>query len=192
MSEDKCEQHVIPDARSDWKHASKEANTEWFQWFVGFTDGEGCFTIVPSRYTFVTHFRIGLRDDDLPLLLEIQETLQFGTVCKHNAGHPSSNPAAAFQVQSHSDCMQLVELFDQFPLKSKKSRDYRTWREAVFELEHGSAQRNNVKLRFLYEKIKLERRYEQLSEIEEYEPEGYQLEFWKSQESDEATIYNMI
>jgi len=158
---------------------------DWFKWFVGFVDGEGCFYIAQQRYGIsCTRLAIGLRNDDLPILLEIQAQLQMGTIhCRGSRSPndfihaPNANPVAEWSVSKISDCQKLFVLFDKFPLQTKKGRDYIVWREATLELQMPPGQRNQAKLRYLYNKLKLVRQYNPPT-IVEFEPTGYQLRFW--------------
>lgn len=176
-----------------WKEECKlTVDQDWFKWFTGFVDGEGCFYIAQrNRVVSCTRLAIGLRNDDLPILLEIQTQLQMGTIhCRGSRSPndffhaPNANPLAEWSVSKISDCQKLIALFDQFPLKTKKKRDYAVWREATLELQKPHRQRNQAKLNYLYNKLKLVRQYNHPT-IEEFEPVGLQLEFWMEEEQGE-------
>ena len=57
-------------------------NSYW--WFVGFSDGEGCFKIIAKKdkqgnlRSFEFVFVIGLHKDDLDVLTKLQSTLSLG------------------------------------------------------------------------------------------------------------------
>ena len=61
-------------------------NNDFFEWFVGFTDGEGSFQIGVDtrnnypRFNFSAPHTIGLHIDDKPVLELIQNNLNCGTV----------------------------------------------------------------------------------------------------------------
>lgn len=102
-------------------------------WLAGFVDGEGCFTTdVSRRYRASrTHaaMRLELRVDDLPILEEVQRRTGLGniTILKPRKGYEG----AVWRVERKSDCLALVALFDRYPLRAKKARDYAIWREFV-------------------------------------------------------------
>lgn len=104
-------------------------------WFAGLTDGEGCFLIDNNLQC---KFRIALRDDDSDILRLIVKELGFGyykqaqRAAYYSGGH-WHKPTAAYCVTNNKDCLKLVKLFDEYPLLSKKSRDFMIWREAVIE-----------------------------------------------------------
>jgi len=105
-------------------------------WLAGFVDGEGCFSLSAGSngksdlLFYKCVFSIALRDDDKRILEQIQETTGLGKVYFF-AARGTSQPKATWAVSSKSDCLKLVELFDRYPLRAKKSRDYAIWREAV-------------------------------------------------------------
>ena len=63
----------------------KEITDYWAGWFVGLTDGEGCFEIHKNARSnpcthFQCRFQINLRDDDKAILNEIRDTLDIGKI----------------------------------------------------------------------------------------------------------------
>ena len=164
-----------------------KTDASWASWFAGFIDGEGCFVFRIEKYKwyYQIFLQVELRDDDLPLLFEIQEQLQMGTICRKSpkerqlARCPGEKPTASWKVCRQDDCLRLTELLDAHPLRSKKKHDYDIWREVVLELQKDPKGRDKAKLRYWEDKLKLVRQYEQ-QEIEDFEPDGIQLEFWTS------------
>ena len=64
---------------------------EFYQWFVGFSDAESNFSIVPQYETggnkinrFNFRFTIGLHKDDKDVLLNIHNLLNIGNVVEYN------------------------------------------------------------------------------------------------------------
>lgn len=157
-------------------------------WFSGFVAGEGCFIIhtkVDCRQ-FRTKLQIGLRDDDLDILIEIQERLQMGKIRRYAYQHKrvNANPGATWTVVKQADCQKLVEIFQKYPLRAKKQKDFEIWREAVAENTKSIKQRNLGKLRYLHDKLKLVRQYEPVEELV-YKPEGIQLALPEREEEED-------
>jgi hypothetical protein len=101
-------------------------------WFSGLTDGEGCFTLNGTAVHVHPGFHIGLRGDDGGLIEEIYTQLGFGCVYHEKHDRPDGKRRQSrWAARTKSDCAALVEIFDRYPLRSKKARDYMIWREAV-------------------------------------------------------------
>jgi hypothetical protein len=107
-------------------------------WFAGLADGEGCFSAsakVRPKYLPQPQFTIVSRDDDRGMQEYIRDQLGFGNVFQHKSfvqrdGY-TCNPQVAFMVWSREDTGKLVELFRQYPLRSKKARDFEIWAKIV-------------------------------------------------------------
>lgn len=108
-------------------------------WLVtGLCDGEACFTIAihrkPHTVTYSAQFGLGLRADDREVIFKLRD--YFGVGHCHYSVHISSrpnglnSPAWLFRICGRY-CQRLVAHFDQYPLASKKKRDYEIWREFV-------------------------------------------------------------
>lgn len=46
-------------------------------------------------------------------------------------GRNGNHPIAQWRASSLAHCQRLVRIFDRYPLRAKKARDYEIWREAV-------------------------------------------------------------
>ena len=157
-------------------------NPAFANWFVGFVDGEGCFLYQEGQYKAC--LQIQLRDDDLPVLLEIQQHLQMGNIChlypteNMLKNTPGAQPVSRLAIYRKADCWALVLLFDEYPLRTKKAHDYTVWREIVLEIQKKPSMRDHPKLAYLADKLKLVRQYSQPAELQEYKLAGSQLELW--------------
>lgn len=100
-------------------------------WLAGFVDGEGCFFIwLHGTDNQACILSVALRSDDRPILEEIQRRLGIGGIHdSHKRGN--INPTSQWVVAKQSEVAQLVRLFDRYPLRAKKARDFMIWREAV-------------------------------------------------------------
>lgn len=105
---------------------------EWCSWFAGLVDGEGCFTLKKNRGRWMLpELRILMRADDKPMMEEIRTTLGFGYVYGSRVRPDGKNSMCSFRVSHRRDLLALVRLFDVYPLRSRKRRDYEIWRVAV-------------------------------------------------------------
>ena len=105
-------------------------------WLAGFADGEGSFGISQPRKSYICKFHISLRLDDADILHECQHRLELGNVGlvkREKLRSPNEKPCARWEVGGKIPCLRLVQIFDEFPLRAKKRRDFEIWREAVIE-----------------------------------------------------------
>jgi hypothetical protein len=110
-------------------------------WLSGFTDGEGCFFlgVNPNGVPYAA-FKIGLRNDDLAILLLIQSFLKCGRVSsdkmKKSGNNKKEHPGAVFAVASSEQLASaIIPQFEQYPLFAKKKRDFVIWKEGILLLE---------------------------------------------------------
>ena len=113
------------------------------EWFVGFTDGEGCFHIFRrSSGPHLPIFKIKLRWDDQPILERINRDLLGGlaTINTHtnvnsrngkNKHRTNSQDSVQLQCSSRPALAKVRDIFDKYPLMSKKARDFQVWRAAL-------------------------------------------------------------
>jgi hypothetical protein len=129
-------------------------------WFAGFVDGEGCFMI--DRFNNACWFQLWLRDDDVAIVEEIRDRLGFGRIHRSAAKTAGSNskPRIAWYVSRQADTQRLVEVFDQFPLRAKKARDFEIWKEAVSVKRWRSGSAKDRRLAELRERLNAGRVYE--------------------------------
>lgn len=117
-----------------------EVPDDFGHWLAGFIDGEGCFQIVRNGTGFAMRFAITLRDDDRPLLTEIQTRTGLGKIYARrvtNANVSGANPTVIWNVARKADILRLVTLLDRYPLRGKKMLDFIIWREAVLYRKDG-------------------------------------------------------
>lgn len=141
--------------------------TAFGHWLSGFVDGEGCFSLVLNhqkrprgREYFVPQgiFAIGLRADDGATLRSIQSYWGCGAIGLYgrgNAEKPNWMPQYIYRISTVRDLHGIVlPHFENYPLRSKKARDFRTWSEAVqllFSVSQRPMERNhkgNVKAKW--------------------------------------------
>jgi hypothetical protein len=102
------------------------------QWFVGFSEGEGCFKIKPKYRTdkskvhsFSFEFEIHLHIDDKNLLYRIRDSLGVGAVYLRETRNSCS-----FIVGSEKGIRILLAIFDKYKLNGIKYLDYLDFKKA--------------------------------------------------------------
>lgn len=108
-----------------------ESLSEFYQWFVGFSDAEGSFWILPvlnlsngiKKITFV--FSIELHKDDLRVLEYIQGMLKIGNI-------RLTGDKCVFTVTNMEGTSLLISIFDKYNLNSTKYLDYVDYKTAFY------------------------------------------------------------
>jgi hypothetical protein len=120
---------VLPVREQRWQNL----HPAFGHWLAGFIAGEGNFRIHCSKsgHYYSAAFAIKLRDDDSEILEEIWRRVGLGTIYRQVRRSGNSKPACVWVVQSRADCQELVEVLDNYPLRSRKAADYAIWRNAV-------------------------------------------------------------
>ena len=118
--------HTVDLVLSDKKSKKDLTDAEFYEWFRGFTDGEGCFMISPRGRNFAFSFIIYLHKDDTKLLEYIQNRLSIGKV---NRG----NHFTSFYVFSQKEITVIISIFNKYPLNTSKNLNFLNWKEG-FEL----------------------------------------------------------
>lgn len=90
---------------------------QFHEWFRGLVDGEGSFSIVPTKNIFYFKFTIYMHKDDAPVLEAIAFRLKVGYV---NIGEHF----ASYSVTSKQDLIKIFSIFDKFPLNTSKNLNY--------------------------------------------------------------------
>jgi hypothetical protein len=109
-----------------------EIDSKFLEWFVGFTDAEGCFVINPflkknqlSISSFVFMFKITLHKDDEKVLRIIKDRLRIGGVRRYK-------DECIFTITKQKEISILISIFDKFNLNTSKYLDYLDFKEAYF------------------------------------------------------------
>lgn len=108
-----------------------ESLFDFNQWFVGFSDAEGSFWILPvlnssngiKKITFV--FSIELHKDDLRVLEYIQGKLKIGNI-------RLTGDKCVFTVTNMEGTSVLISIFDKYNLNSTKYLDYVDYKTAFY------------------------------------------------------------
>ena len=107
----------------------KDSLSQFYQWFVGFSDAEASFWLQPvlnsnntiKKVTWV--FSIELHKDDLRVLEFIKDKLEIGNIRLYKN-------KCIFSVTSAEGTSQLINIFDKYNLNSTKYLDFFKYKEA--------------------------------------------------------------
>jgi hypothetical protein len=125
-------------------------------WFAGLVDGEGSFQIKHQKSHWWCELSISLREDDKEMLLNIQKELGCGHLYFHNEINSTNGQHNRFMLRFHNlaETQFLASLFECYPLRSKRAKDFLYWNKAIAELCKPAKQRDLIYLQKLYQEIR--------------------------------------
>jgi hypothetical protein len=168
---------------------STEIDDGFGHWLAGFADGEGSFNMREDRGhgCFQMSFTIVVRCDDRAILDELHRRTGVGRVKQRSkAGHEQRY--VTWLTSDKRGCLALVDLFDRYPLRAKKARDYAIWRQGVIEWAsvdgNGPGRRRQRRdwshIRVLRDRLHAVRAYQEVPcENEQFVSETAQAPLWE-------------
>lgn len=116
--------------KNKWNNLNE--NEKFKMWLVGFTDGDGCFSIVKSGGTFRLQYSLSQSEYNLRLLYYIKKNLGYGSVSKS-----SKQTWGNFRITDRKVLYQVIfPIFDKYPLLTSKHYNYVKFKEAYNILEN--------------------------------------------------------
>jgi hypothetical protein len=98
----------------------KTQNSQFLEWFIGFTEGDGCFLISSNRCSFI------INQKDIALLHKIRTFLGFGKVMTYIQ---KDQKHGRYSVQSQKNCLRLAILFSGNLVLEKTNMRFYKWVE---------------------------------------------------------------
>lgn len=110
-------------------------NKEIFsQWLVGFTDGDGTFSIVRQNDTWALEFKLGQSTYNLRLLHFVKNQLGVGSIFVEKDGN-----RAHFRIRDRKVLESVIfPIFDKYPLLTSKQFNYLKFKEAYAILSYST------------------------------------------------------
>ncbi len=164
-------------SREGWGAVNEPRKTDsgFCDWFAGFVAADGCFYSVLEKGSSwpQPRFMIHLRDDDLDIILEIQDRLGVGRIYSKPSYRKGDSPAVQLQVAHSDDLIKLIAIFDKYPIRAKKQRDYVIWRELVSLLRSNRDTRDRERIQYLHRKLRFIKQYDsEAVGLPEFERQG--------------------
>lgn len=110
-------------------------DADFANYMAGLIDGEGCFSVhkktVNGCETYDCQFTISLREDDAPILVEMQRRLNGIGSIAYRPERGNANPQVRYCISSKADCQVLQLVLSMFPMRAKKLRDFEIWSHAL-------------------------------------------------------------
>jgi hypothetical protein len=120
----------------------KENDIQFNQWLVGFTDGNGCFSIPKCGKYYQLQYSLSQSYYNIRILYYVKSKLGYGGVSKYE-----KNQIAHFRISDRKGLANVIfPIFDQFPLRTSKYYYYIKFKKAYEILENPSLnteQKNN-------------------------------------------------
>ncbi len=113
-------------------HRASSENKLDSNWVTGFTDAEGCFSVIieipdPSKWKIRISFEINLHEMDKDILYKIQSFFGVGAVY-----HRADRKKSVYRVSNVSYINKvIIPHFTEYPLISQKARDFLLWSKVV-------------------------------------------------------------
>lgn len=106
-------------------------NSEFLQWFVGMTDGDGSFSVLRQNNKWTLTFKITQSTYNLRALYYIKQQLGVGSVSVE-----SNRDQGSFRIRDRKQLANIIfPIFDQYPLLTTKYLDYAKFKSAYAILE---------------------------------------------------------
>jgi hypothetical protein len=126
--------------RFNHQRLNARANINFEEWLVGFTDGDGSFSITsndpinPSSWQFT--FKIGQSVYNYRLLYYIKKNLNCGSISQDGP------TMLQFRIRDTADLKRvIIPIFDKYPLHTQKLYHYELFKKALYHRE----ERVNIK-----------------------------------------------
>lgn len=102
---------------------------EWFQnWLVGFTDGDGSFTVSKSNNNWQLKFKISQNKYNLRILNYIKSQLGIGNISTNNKSNMSNFKVTKLEYIGK----YIIPIFDKYPLLTSKQINYERFKKAYY------------------------------------------------------------
>lgn len=116
--------------KNKWNNLNE--NEKFKIWLVGFTDGDGCFSVVKSGGTYRLQYSISQSAYNLRILYYIKKSLGYGSVSKS-----LKQSWGNFRITDRKVLSQVIfPIFDEYPLLTSKYYNYLRFKKAYDILEN--------------------------------------------------------
>ena len=123
---------VIRNTTNNFNRHTLNTNKEWFyQWLVGFIDGDGTFSISQSLGKWSLTFKVSQHEYNIRALHFIKNHLGIGNITKENKTNMVN-----YRIRDRKKLASIIfPIFDKYPLLTSKQFNYLKFKEAYKILE---------------------------------------------------------
>lgn len=104
-------------------HKKKKIPKRFLEWFIGFTEGRGCFIVMNDK----VYFDISVSIKDIQVLYYIKKELGFGKIIKKDSCESYKGGSASFYVTNYYNFFRLVTLFNGNLCTVNKKQEFKNW-----------------------------------------------------------------
>lgn len=126
---------------SKWENKSGELEKEWFyQWLVGFTDGDGCFNVYTNikNQRILLTFKISQKANNIQVLHYIKSQLGVGSVTQDKRG------MAHFLIRDKISLEKIIYVFQTYGLLTSKEYDYFIFKRSLSIWNSNLSQKDKI------------------------------------------------
>lgn len=101
---------------------------QFYEWFIGFTEGDGCFSLNKQKMSWTIGFKIAVSKSDIKTLIFIKKNLRCGSISWAN----KDQTMVQFRIRNLKHLFDYVfPIFDTYPMITNKGQDYSIIRQAA-------------------------------------------------------------
>jgi LAGLIDADG endonuclease/Cytochrome C and Quinol oxidase polypeptide I len=120
------------------KRALNQNKELFYQWLVGFTDGDGTFSIAHQNGKWSLAFKLSQNEYNIRLLYFIKNQLGVGNINKE-----TKTNMVNYRIRDRKKLVEIIfPIFDQYPLLTSKYFNYLKFKEAYKILENTNLTKN--------------------------------------------------
>jgi hypothetical protein len=137
------------------QQVSNIKDKKFYEWLVGFTDGDGSFSIPKCGKYYKLQFSLSQSYYNIRILYYIKSKLGYGNVSKYE-----KDKMANFRISDRKVLAKIIfPIFDEFPLLTSKYFYYLRFKKAYYILENNNLtteQKNNLISSLLKEQLPID------------------------------------
>ena len=131
---------------------------QFHEWLIGFTEGDGCFSLNKQKTSWIIGFKIAVSKLDIKTLIFIKKNLRCGTINWAN----KERTMVQFRIRNIKHLFDYVfPVFDAYPMITNKGQDYSIIRKAA-QLLHTNSKEKEEKIQKLASELKKIRQNRQI------------------------------